>query len=36
MKSKSVFFDVTKVADFLCKNVDVSKIQGVFQMIISS
>ena len=33
MQSISVFFDVTKVADFSWKNADISRTQGVCHMI---
>ena len=33
MQSISVFFDVTKVADFSLKNADISRTQGVCHMI---
>ena len=33
MKSTSVFLDITKVADFLWKNADVTRIQGMSHVI---
>ena len=33
MQSISVFLDTTKVADFRWKNVDISRVQGVYHMI---
>ena len=33
MQSISVFFDITKIADFWWKNADVSRTQGVCHVI---
>ena len=33
MKSISVFLDITKFADFLCKNPNASRIQGFHHVI---